>query len=203
MRVFFSINHNAKYRKTKATLIYFWHSYLKTALVENWKFFSRNSPPNPKSGVVSLNLHPQIQWYSKISVHWSMNFPPTQNVLFSIFRTAFRTFPVTVNLSLGSRYTNKTTSPRVKERYLIAKAQTIHDVCFDRTRQNERGSQNIVKLEKYFCSKSNYWSMCAMAWQSIIISYCLETEAGENLIQQLISWTEYSPNLAYFVMSLP
>ena len=41
-----------------------------------------------------------------------------------------------------------------------------------------------------------------MAWQSIIISYCLETEAGENLIQQLISWTEYSPNLAYFVMSL-
>lgn len=106
-------------------------------------------------------------------------------------------------LAWGSRYTNKTTSSRVKERYLIAKAQTIHDVCFDRIRQSERGSQNIVKLEKYVCSKSNYWSMCAMAWQSIIISYCLETEAGENLIQQLISWTEYSPNLAYFVMSLP
>lgn len=60
-------------------------------------------------------------------------------------------------LAWGSRYTNQTTSSRVKERYLIAKAQTIHDVCFDRTRQNERGSQNIVKLEKYFCSKSNYW----------------------------------------------
>lgn len=56
-------------------------------------------------------------------------------------------------LAWGSRYTNKTTSSRVKERYLIAKAQTIHDVCFDRIRQNERGSQNIVNWKNIFVLK--------------------------------------------------
>ena len=83
-----------------------------------------------------------------------MNFPPTQNVLFSIFRTLFRTFPVKVNLSLGVTLYEQNNI--IKSERAVFEAQTIHDVFFDRIRQSERGSQNIVKLEKYVCSKSNY-----------------------------------------------
>ena len=88
-----------------------------------------------------------------------MNFPPTQNVLFSIFRTLFRTFPVTVNLSLGVtlyEQNNIIKSERAVFDCKGADHSGADHVCFDRIRQNERGSQNIVKLEKYVCSKSNY-----------------------------------------------